>query len=258
MTEDVLQSSAILNGNNRLKVVIYSLNLYIFFSEGVDILMDVDTGASVASGKTMYACPSAFTASVIPNTDDETTLSKIVQSVLNDAAQNDLSVAALRQFPGIKLELINQIPMQKCSFFVASSKLARELVAQSKELSAFSAELIIELDSLLEYVDLISDRSFNIDSVITSEDKQEYFIYCNQRKMYYNCFDKSKGCGAYFLDYANDPLGVTEPNMYLSFDATNQRLGFYNSKCIRRGMKLCWEYDSSGKDWQGRDIYLHS
>ena len=118
--------------------------------------------------------------------------------------------------------------------------------------------MIIEADSLLEYVDLISDRSFNIDSVITSENKQEFFIYCNQRKMYYNGFDKSNGCGAYFLAYANDPLGVTEPNMYLSYDATNQRLGLYNSKCIRPGMELFWEYDSSGKYWQGRDIYLHS
>jgi len=220
--------------------------------------MNVDTGASVASSTNNYSCPSAFTASVIPNTDDENTLSEIVQSVLNGAVYGDLSIAALKQFPGIKLELINQIPKQKYCFFVATSTLARKIVAQSEELGAFSAELIIEPGCLLEYVDLIPDRSFNIDSVITSENKQEFFIYCNQRKMYYNGFDKSNGCGAYFLAYANDPLGVTEPNMYLSYDATNQRLGLYNSKCIRPGMELFWEYDSSGKYWQGRDIYLHS
>ena len=85
--------------------------------------MNVDTGASVASSTNNYSCPSAFTASVIPNTDDENTLSEIVQSVLNGAVYGDLSIAALKQFPGIKLELIYQIPKQKYSFLLPHQSL---------------------------------------------------------------------------------------------------------------------------------------
>ena len=219
--------------------------------------MEVDICPSVTPSSTS-ASLRALAASIIPNIDDESTLSEVFQSELDVAKYGDLCISALKEIPGVKLELINKISKQNYCLFVATSKLAKEIFAESKELGAFSEELIIEPGCLLEYIDLIPDQNFKSDSVITTANKQEYHIYYNQRRIYYNCFDNTKGCGAYFLAYANDPLGVKEPNVYLSYDSTKERLGLYNSKCIRPGIELFWEYDSSGKYWQGRDIYLNS
>ena len=254
----VVQSATSI-GNNCLKfltiIILRSMNL--FFLESVDEAMEVDVCPSVTPSSTS-ASLRAVAASIIPNIDDESTLSEVFQSASDVAKYGDLSISALKEFPGVKLELINKIPKQNYCLFVATSKLAKEIFAQSEELGAFSAELIIEPGSLLEYIDLIPDQNFKSDSVITMANKQEYYIYCKQRRIYYNGFDNTKGCGAYFLAYANDPLGVKEPNVYLSYDSTKGRLGLYNSKCIRPGMELFWEYDSSGKYWRGRDIYLNS
>ena len=98
--------------------------------------MEVDVCPSVTPSSTS-ASLRAVAASIIPNIDDESTLSEVFQSASDVAKYGDLSISALKEFPGVKLELINKIPKQNYCLFVATSKLAKEIFAKSEELGAF-------------------------------------------------------------------------------------------------------------------------
>ena len=71
----------------------------IFFLESVDDAMEVDVSASVT--------PSGISL-IIPNIDDESTLSEVFQSASDVAKYGDLCISALKEFPRCKVGVNQQ------------------------------------------------------------------------------------------------------------------------------------------------------
>ena len=168
-----------------------------------------------------------------------------------DEKYGEISVTELNKIDGIRWDLMKKIEKQSHYIFIAPSKLS----GKDGDLGAYAASSINVLHQLVEYVDIIHDANYNENEVLTDNGSQAYYIACKRTGRFFNGFDRRYNCCAYFLGYANDPLGKQEPNLYLGYD-DNGRMGLFNSAMIKPMDEYCWEYDDTGEYWKARKRFL--
>ena len=131
-----------------------------------------------------------------------------------DEKYGEISVTELNKIDGIRWDLMKKIEKQSHYIFIAPSKLS----GKDGDLGAYAASSINVLHQLVEYVDIIHDANYNENEVLRDNGSQAYYIACKRTGRFFNGFDRRYNCCAYFLGYANDPLGKQEPNLHLGYD----------------------------------------